>query len=123
MAPEDTDERIRSYAAFWPFYLREHSRPATRALHYAGSLAALALLAAAVASSTWWLLGAAVVAGYGPAWLAHAAVEHNRPATFRYPLWSLVSDYRMLALWLGGRIGPELERAGVQADAMSRRRS
>ena len=91
-----------SFAEFWPFYLREHSKPQTRALHYIGTSLVVAIAAYSLP-----------VAGYFFAWVAHFMIERNRPATFTYPLWSLVADFRMWALWLTGRIKPELERAGV----------
>lgn len=105
--------RPESFAAFWPYYLREHSRPGTRALHCAGTSLVVLIAIGAVATRTWWLFWALPVAGYGFAWAAHMAVERNRPATFTHPLWSLAADFRMWALWLTGRLGPELERAGV----------
>lgn len=102
-----------SFAEFWPFYLREHSKVATRALHYAGTSLVVLIAVAALISGRWAWLAALPVAGYVFAWAAHFGVEKNRPATFTYPLWSLAADFRMWALWLTGRLGPELERAGV----------
>jgi hypothetical protein len=103
-------EPIQTYAEFWPYYLREHSRAGSRALHYLGSVCGLAALVAAVLVSPWFLLVGLVV-GYGPAWIGHFVVEKNRPATFGHPLWSLISDYRMFGLAIIGRLGPELQRA------------
>lgn len=101
----------QSFTEFWPFYLREHSKPRTRALHYAGTTLVIAIALVAVATGRWLWLLAIPIAGYGFAWAAHFAVEKNRPATFAYPLWSLAADFKMWWLWLTGRLGPELERA------------
>ena len=86
-------------------------------MHIAGTGVATALLIAAVADRKrrpWYLL-AAPVAGYGSAWLAHALVERNRPATFRHPVWSLRADYRMLRLWLTGGLEDSVRRARLEA--------
>jgi hypothetical protein len=106
----------RTFAQFWPYYLREHSKPRTRALHYVGTSLVVGLAVGAVATGTWWLLAAMPVAGYGFAWASHAAVERNRPATFTYPAWSLGADFKMWWMWLTGRLGPELQKAGVRPD-------
>lgn len=106
-------ERFRSFRDFWPHYLREHARPATRAFHYAGTSLVVLLAIGAVLTGSWWLLVAMPVAGYAFAWASHAAIERNRPATFTHPAWSLAADFRMWWLWLTGRLGPELHAAGV----------
>ncbi|TDI61342.1 MAG: DUF962 domain-containing protein [Alphaproteobacteria bacterium] len=105
--------RIATYKEFFPFYLREHSKKLTRGLHYTGTSIALALLAWTIATQTWWALPFYPVIGYGFAWYAHFFVEHNRPATFTYPLWSLAGDHHMFALFLSGGLKKRLGEAGV----------
>ena len=98
------------YDAFWLRYLRAHADPRARALHYAGSVLAVGCLVVAVVLRDWrWLIGAPVV-GYAFAWVAHFAIEGNRPETFGHPLWSLASDFRMLVLAATGRLAPHLTR-------------
>lgn len=101
-------------ANFWPLYLREHSKPSTRILHYIGTTLFVAIAVLALVTQRWLWLVALPLAGYFFAWLAHFAVEKNRPATFTYPWWSLIADFRMWALWLTGKLSLELERAGVE---------
>lgn len=101
---------IATFAEFWPYYVQEHSRPATRAWHWLATTLALLLLAAAVIFQYWWLVLAAPVCGYGLAWFSHFAIERNRPATFTHPLWSLRADFKMWYLLSTGR-GVHVEKA------------
>jgi len=106
----DEPSRFQSFAEFWPFYLGEHRNHATRQVHVVGTLLAFLLLLAALVSGRWLLLIAVPVIGYGFAWVSHAFIEKNRPATFTYPAWSLLGDLRMLWLWLTGRLASEVVR-------------
>lgn len=106
-----SEQRYNSFSEFWPFYVAEHSKPTTRLLHLVGTCIGIACSLYFIASGRWWLFPLGLIPGYGGAWIAHFFVEKNRPATFEYPLWSFLGDYKMIALMLTGRIGEEVERA------------
>lgn len=106
--------KYASLAEFWPFYLHEHSKPMTRALHLVGTAVALGCLVAAAALRNAWFLLAGLLAGYAFAWIAHFFVEHNRPATFTYPLKSFLSDWKMFGYFVVGRLGRQLQKHGVR---------
>ncbi|TKS54694.1 DUF962 domain-containing protein [Luteimonas yindakuii] len=96
--------RFASFREFYPFYLGEHAHPVSRRLHFIGSCGVLVLVAtAAWQRNPWWLL-AALVCGYGFAWVGHFFFEKNRPATFRHPLYSFLGDWMMFKDILIGRI-------------------
>jgi hypothetical protein len=106
----DAPNTYTTFQAFWPFYLSQHSLRTTRLIHVIGTLLALMVFIKAILTFSLSALAAALVFGYGFAWIAHALVEKNRPATFTYPLWSLLGDFYMLGLWLNGRLEAELMR-------------
>ncbi len=106
-----SDARIETYAEFWPFYLKEHGKQSTRVMHYVGTSLAVSLFCYAVATQHYGMLLAAPLPGYAFAWVSHFFIEHNRPATFKYPLWSLYSDFKMLGYMLIGRLNSELQVA------------
>ena len=97
-------EKFASFREFYPFYLSEHANRVSRRLHFVGSCGVLALLATAMArrDARWGL--AALVCGYGFAWIGHLFFEKNRPATFRHPLYSLAGDWVMFVDVLRGRV-------------------
>lgn len=106
-------DNYETLKAFWPFYLHEHSRRSNRLLHFVGSTLALVLAAVGIGTGTHILLLIALVSGYAFAWFGHFFIEKNRPATFKYPLKSFISDWRMWYAMLTGNINRELKKYGI----------
>ena len=113
-------DRLRTFQEFWPFYLGEHSLPATRAIHFVGTTLAFLDLGCGIATRDARFFLAAPVSAYACAWVSHFFIEKNRPATFTYPLWSLIGDFKMWAYMATGKIGPELARHNVVPKAALR---
>lgn len=105
--------QFATFREFWPYYLRQHKRRLTRLLHFTGTLAAVGVLLLSHVMADWRLVPLAIVIGYALSWFGHAVFECNRPATFSHPLWSFRADFKMLWLWLSGRLDRELRKAGV----------
>ena len=104
------NERIENYQQFWDFYVQEHSQPATRLFHFIGTMLSLIVLVWILRSGNLIYLPLCLVVGYAFAWFSHFFIEHNKPATFKYPLWSFISDYKMVFYMLTGRMNREVER-------------
>jgi len=88
-------QSFRSFTEFYPFYLGEHTNATCRRLHFIGTTIAAILLLATLATQHWWLIGVALAEAYASAWVGHYFFEHNKPATFKYPLFSFIGDWRM----------------------------
>ena len=88
-------ERFKTFAEFYPFYLEEHANRTSRRLHFIGTSIALALLISALVLQIGWLVVLAIVQGYAFAWVGHFFFEHNKPATFKYPRFSFIGDWRL----------------------------
>jgi hypothetical protein len=115
---------LQSFEEFFPYYVGEHSKSATRWMHFAGTHLGAAAGVTAVATGRWAGLAAFPVIAYGMAWFSHFVIEGNKPATFGHPLWSLRGDGRMLRMmWAGrnaelGRIAEDNKARRVHLAAM-----
>lgn len=108
-------DHYRTLQEFWPFYLHEHSSARNRLLHFIGSTLGLIIFAVALGLKSYLLIIPALISGYAFAWFGHFFIEKNRPATFKYPFKSFISDWRMWYTILTRRIGAELKRFGIES--------
>ena len=95
---------MSEFRDFYAFYLGEHSRCATKRLHFLGTSLVLVFVVLAIVTRDGWLLAIAILQAYGWAWAGHFFYEHNRPATFKHPWLSLAADWRMWWDMLSGKI-------------------
>lgn len=113
-----SQRKFQNYDEFFAFYVAEHREPMNRMLHALGTFLGLTVIVLAFwFGKPWWALLWIPVA-YGFSWSGHFIIEGNKPATFQHPLWSFISDFRMLSLMLTGRLEPWLQR-GLAANAAS----
>lgn len=101
---------FQSFDDFWPFYVKEHQKKSTRILHFIGTTGAMACVAGGLLTKRRWLLAVAPVVGYGPAWISHFFIEGNKPASFKYPLYSLRADLVMWSKMVRFQMTDEVER-------------
>ena len=100
----EQEYEFNSFQEFYPFYLSEHSDKTCRRLHFIGSALVLLLLSYILLTGSLVLLLLLPVVGYGFAWVGHFVFEKNRPATFKYPLYSFMGDWVMFKDLLTGKI-------------------
>lgn len=89
-------QSFKNYKEFYHFYLAEHSNKKCRTMHYIGSSLVILVLILSLISQQYLYLWSLPFIGYGFAWFGHFVFEHNKPATFQWPFWSLASDWVML---------------------------
>lgn len=95
---------FNNFKEFYPYYLKEHTDPKCRLLHFVGSALVLVLIGFVIVNRQWVWLWLLPVIGYGFAWVGHFFFEKNKPATFTYPLYSLMGDWVMFKDILIGKI-------------------
>tara|TARA_Y100000588_G_C13401987_1_gene563643 strand:- start:59 stop:370 length:312 start_codon:yes stop_codon:yes gene_type:complete len=99
-----SESKFKSFKEFYPFYLSEHSKSLTKIFHATGSLCVIAILIFSLLTYNFKILYLTPLIGYGFAWISHFFIEKNKPATFKYPLYSFIGDWVMLKDLMTGKI-------------------
>lgn len=97
-------QTFNSFKEFYPFYLGEHANLTCRRLHFVGSSLILLDILYVVVTGNLLALLLIPLLGYGFAWVGHFFYEHNKPATFKYPFYSLMGDWVMYKDILTGKL-------------------
>lgn len=97
------EKQFNSIREFYPYYLSEHQNPISRILHFIGTGLVLVILIASIINSQFIWLASIPLVGYGFAWVGHFFFEKNKPATFKYPFFSLGSDFILFFDLLRGK--------------------
>ena len=95
---------IKNYNEFYRFYLTEHRNINSRRLHAVGSSLGIYFWAKAIRQRKAKYLAYGLLSGYACAWVGHFFHEHNKPASFKQPLYRFISDWRMLSDIVRGRL-------------------
>lgn len=101
---ENEDKKFNTFSEFYPYYLEEHKDKTNIKLHFAGSLLVILILLIIIITKNWVLLLLMPIVGYGFAWIGHYFFERNKPATFKYPLYSLMGDWVMFKDVIVGKV-------------------
>jgi len=88
---------IKNYSEFYRFYLTEHRSMMSRRLHAAGSSIGIYFFSKAIRQRKAKYVVYGLLSGYACAWVGHFVFEKNKPASFKQPLYSFISDWRMLS--------------------------
>ena len=107
-------EQKGKYDQFWPEYLKDHSKPLTRYIHFGGTAIALIILAWISLSGNWLSIWQVLLCAYLPAWISHFLIEGNKPCSFKSPFFAAFSNIRMFFLFLTGRLKGELHKAQIE---------
>ena len=110
----ENTKRIETYEEFWDYYILEHRQPMTRYFHFVGTLLGIVMLVWFLQGGLFFYIPLCLVVGYGFAWFSHFFIEKNKPATFQYPIWSFISDYKMMFYMLIGKMNAEVDRVESQ---------
>lgn len=114
MTVESQSQSYSSFQEFWPFYLGEHSTAQCRIQHFLGSSVGATLFFVALVTGNFDWIFLAIVCGYGGAWWGHFVFEKNRPATFKYPIYSFRGDWKMFWMMMVGTLDDEIARLGIK---------
>lgn len=98
------NDRIKSFKEFYPYYLKEHSNQINKALHFIGTTLVICAVLYAIYTNLYKLLLFCPLNGYGFAWIGHYVFEKNRPATFKQPFYSFISDFLMWYHIITGKV-------------------